>query len=148
MKKNQTFVWTSVFQIFLRHLVKCLLVCNYCYYSSNLFWRLVLYQPVSDRWTFFGCFDTFIKNKVKKISKQIAFPFKIFVSMSCSCVALAEFNTGWKVSKYGVFFDPYFLAFGLNTERYEVSLHIQSKCGKIRTRKNSVFGHISHSASS
>ena len=26
-----------------------------------------------------------------------------------------------------------------------VSLRIQSECGKIRTRKNSVFGHISHS---
>ena len=32
-----------------------------------------------------------------------------------------------------------------NTERYGVSLHIQTECGKIRTRKNSVFGHISHS---
>ena len=30
---------------------------------------------------------------------------------------------------------PYFPAFGLNTERYRVSLHIQSKCGKIQTRK-------------
>ena len=29
---------------------------------------------------------------------------------------------------------PYFPAFGLNTERYEVSLFSQSKCGKIRTR--------------
>ena len=29
---------------------------------------------------------------------------------------------------------------------YFVSLHIQSECGKIWTRKNSVFGHISHSA--
>ena len=29
---------------------------------------------------------------------------------------------------------PYFPAFGLNTERYEVSLRIQSKCRKIRTR--------------
>ena len=29
---------------------------------------------------------------------------------------------------------PYFLAFGLNTERYVVSLCIQSECGKIRTR--------------
>ena len=29
---------------------------------------------------------------------------------------------------------PHFLAFGLNTERYGVSLHIQSKCGKMRTR--------------
>ena len=28
----------------------------------------------------------------------------------------------------------YFPTFGLNTERYSVSLHIQSKCGKMRTR--------------
>ena len=33
------------------------------------------------------------------------------------------------------FSGPYFPAFGLNTERYSVSLHIQSKCGKIRTKK-------------
>ena len=38
---------------------------------------------------------------------------------------------------------PYFPAFRLNTERYSISLRIQSKCGKIRTRKNSVFGHFS-----
>ena len=35
------------------------------------------------------------------------------------------------MSKYGVFAGPYFPAFGLNTERYAVSLRIQSKCGKI-----------------
>ena len=29
---------------------------------------------------------------------------------------------------------PYFPAFGLNMERYKVSLRIQSECGKIRTR--------------
>ena len=29
---------------------------------------------------------------------------------------------------------PHFPAFGLNTERYFVSLRIQSECGKIRTR--------------
>ena len=33
--------------------------------------------------------------------------------------------------KYGVLSGPYFLAFRLNTERYEVSLRIQSECGKI-----------------
>ena len=37
--------------------------------------------------------------------------------------------TAWKVSKYGVFYRPYFPAFGLNTES------IQSECEKIRTRK-------------
>ena len=31
---------------------------------------------------------------------------------------------------------PYFSAFGVNTERYGVSLRIKSECGKIRTRKN------------
>ena len=29
---------------------------------------------------------------------------------------------------------PYFSAFGLNTERYGVSLRIQFECGKMRTR--------------
>ena len=33
------------------------------------------------------------------------------------------------------FSGPYFLVYGLNTERYFVSLRIRSKCGKIRTRK-------------
>ena len=33
------------------------------------------------------------------------------------------------------FYGSYFPAFGLNTERYGVSLRIQSKCVKIRTRK-------------
>ena len=46
--------------------------------------------------------------------------------------------------KYGVFSCPYFPASGLNTEN-ELSLRIQSECGKIRTRKYSVFGHFSHS---
>ena len=29
---------------------------------------------------------------------------------------------------------PHFSAFGLNTERYSLSLRIQSECGKMRTR--------------
>ena len=33
------------------------------------------------------------------------------------------------------FSDPYFPAFGLNTERYGVSHRIQSECGEIPTRK-------------
>ena len=45
-----------------------------------------------------------------------------------------------KVSKYGVISGPFFPAFGLNTERYFVSLRIQSECEKMRTRNNSVFG--------
>ena len=51
----------------------------------------------------------------------------------------------WKVSKYGVFSGPYITAFGLNTERYGLFLRIQFEYGKIRTRKNPVFGHFSRS---
>ena len=54
-------------------------------------------------------------------------------------------TTAWKVSKYEVFSGPYFPIFGLNTEIYGVNLRIQSEYRKIRTRKNSVFGHFSRS---
>ena len=60
-------------------------------------------------------------------------------------MSYAQYITARKVSKYGVFSDPYIPAFGLNAVRYSVSLRIQSECGKIRTRKNSVFGHFSRS---
>ena len=52
----------------------------------------------------------------------------------------------WKVSKYGFFSGLYFPVFGLNTEIYRVNLRIQSKYRKIRTRKNSAFGHFLRSA--
>ena len=42
----------------------------------------------------------------------------------------------------------YFPVFGLNTEIYGENLRIQYKYRKIRTRKKSVFGHISHSGTS
>ena len=43
------------------------------------------------------------------------------------------------------FSSPYFPTFGLNTERYSISLRIQSECRKIRIRKNSVSGQFSRS---
>ena len=49
------------------------------------------------------------------------------------------------MSKYGVTSGPYFPTFRLNTERYLLSLRIQSECGKIGTRNYSVFGHFSRS---
>ena len=48
------------------------------------------------------------------------------------------------MSKYGVFSNPYFPVFVMNV----VNLRIQSECGKIRTRKTSVFVHFSHNVSS
>ena len=35
-----------------------------------------------------------------------------------------------------IYSGPYFPAFGLGTERYEVSLRIQSECGKMPTNVN------------
>ena len=40
--------------------------------------------------------------------------------------------TAWSV-RIRSYSGPYFSIFGLNTERYSVSLRIQSECGKIRT---------------
>ena len=40
---------------------------------------------------------------------------------------------------------PYFPAFGLNTERYRVSLHIQAEYGENRDQKNSENGYFSRS---
>ena len=68
---------------------------------------------------------------------MVAFAWKTW-RFAVACAA-------WKVSKYRVFSGPYFPVFGLNTERYFVSLRIQSECGKIRTRKKSIFGHFSRS---
>ena len=42
---------------------------------------------------------------------------------------------------------PHFLAFGLNTERYFASLHIQSKCKENADQNNSKYGHFSRSES-
>ena len=52
-----------------------------------------------------------------------------------------------KMSKYGVFPGPYFPVFEVNTELYGVNLRIKPKYGKLRTRKNSIFGHFSCSES-
>ena len=49
-------------------------------------------------------------------------------------IALAPCYTAQKVSFIRSYSGPYFPAFGLNTERYKVSLRIQSECKKIRTR--------------
>ena len=54
--------------------------------------------------------------------------------------------TARKMSEYGVFYGPCFPLFGLNTEIYRVNFHVQSKYGKVQTRKNSVFGHFLRSA--
>ena len=51
-------------------------------------------------------------------------------------VIMPPYHHHWvKSVRIRSFTGPYFPAFGLNTERFGVSLCIQSECGKIRTRK-------------
>ena len=76
----------------------------------------------------FSCMRGYSKCKKNKYPNET--PFK------------KDFTT-WKVSVFEVFTVPCFLAFGLNTERYGVSLHIQSECGKMWTRKISEYGYFS-----
>ena len=93
-------------------------------------------------------FQYYIKNKIPvdswfKLNILYTFIWHHSLQMNTLC----KFNFGfvsteichpftvWNMSKYGVFSGPYFPAFGLNTERYFVSLRIQSECRKIRTRK-------------
>ena len=66
----------------------------------------------------FGC------NNIKNVAER----WELFGGGGLSGIALRE------KFLYLEFFS-YFPAFRLNTERYSVSLHYQSKCGKIRTRK-------------
>ena len=47
---------------------------------------------------------------------------------------IIELNHCVKSVRIWSYSGPYFPAFGLNTERYSISLCIQSECGKIRTR--------------
>ena len=47
---------------------------------------------------------------------------------------LASFSYCVKSVRIRSYSGPHFFAFGLNTERYSVSLRIQSECGKMWTR--------------
>ena len=60
--------------------------------------------------------------------------FSLNTAKRFHCVKIVQI---WSFSR------QYFPTFGRHTEIYRVNLRIQSKCGKIRTRKSSVFGPFS-----
>ena len=70
----------------------------------------------------------------------------IGIELSPGCMVNTKAPLRQKRPNTEFFSRPYFLTFGLSTARCSVFLFIQSKCGKIRTRKNPVFGHFSRSA--
>ena len=63
---------------------------------------------------------------------------------------LNDFQEAFKTSIRGLYCPivarPYFAIFGPNTKIFRLNLHIQFKRGKIRTRKNSIFGQFSRPA--
>ena len=119
-------------------------------------------------WFWIYCQST-VKNICRRINftchfftVNLKFPEKLFLTVSlnreCQCplpqlpLTIEVINHSWlnllhcvKLSKYRVFSGPYFPAFRLNTDIYGVNLRIQPKCGKILTKKNSIFGHFSRS---
>ena len=60
---------------------------------------------------------------------------------SCEKFTICSVNTAESIQSLTL----HFPVLGLSTETYEINLCIQSKYGKIRTRKNSAFGHFSRS---
>ena len=65
--------------------------------------------------------------KLLKLLKLITHKLKLYLKIGEDhCVRSARIRS---------FSGGYFPAFGLNTERHGVSLHIQFKCGKIWNRK-------------
>ena len=65
--------------------------------------------------------------------------FWLFWSLSICLFILRRWTfpwalTLWKSVCVRSYSGPYFFAFGLNTERYSLSLRIQSECEKMRTR--------------
>ena len=86
-----------------------------------------------------------MKNTHERMFVFIFFSSIKFLEIFCK-IKLDECRTYWGVVTYALrekcayselFWSPFFLhfpAFGLNTDRYSVSLRIQFECGKIRTR--------------
>ena len=60
----------------------------------------------------------------------------MFIKFSCYTENFLKLHR-MKSIRIRSFSGPYFRAFGMNTERYSVSLRIKPECGKIEARKTS-----------
>ena len=76
-----------------------------------------------------------LKSSFKKIVTLFQWLFLSYQLHGFSDGNTLSNNTLRKKSHIRRFSGPYFPAFELNTERYSVSLQIQPKCGKMRSRK-------------
>ena len=84
----------------------------------------IFFQPLSERYCLpLHCQENRIYSLSCKESDNIAIAIQTKSTCCEKSVCIPSFC------------DPYFSTFGVNTETYGVSFHIQSECGKIRTRK-------------
>ena len=72
-----------------------------------------------------------------EIIPPLNFMVKILKGLAIHCVERVHIRS---------YSGSYFPTYGLNIERYSLSLHIQSECRKIRTRNNLEYGHFLRSA--
>ena len=70
---------------------------------------------------------------VDRILRTLSAIFHSFMSFQILIFEICD--SSMKSVRIRSLYDPYFCTFALNTDRYGVSLPIQSKCGKIQTRK-------------
>ena len=91
----------------------------------NILWSfLFLYSKINIDWTL-------------KLFNSVCFDYGFTVNqLQFWIIKIRNIDNIHRVKRVRIwnFSDLYFPAFGLNRERYSVSLHIQSECGKIRTR--------------
>ena len=86
--------------------------------------------------TFSNSLSIFLKLEII-IMEIVYVPINLFASVFFFFLQIERINflIISKSVRIRSFSGPYFPAFGLNTERYSLSLRIQSECGKIRTTK-------------
>ena len=90
--------------------------CVYKFLSKKSF--LVNFNKMYDEFLSSFCTIQTINSYI--IYWRIAIPYQLVFHKVFFFIKYS--NTAWKVSNYGVFSGPYFLAFGLNTERYVFSV--------------------------
>ena len=114
-------------------------IIGYHEIKKDLFKNFMLLNKLlllNSNWLEYNC--KFCNNKWAYLTKSDLLRVCCFTCQNHRRISLFTL-TAWKVSKYGIFSGPHFLAFGLNTERYSVSLRIQFKCGKYRPEKTPYF---------
>ena len=106
-------------------------------------WKLVWIWSLS--WEVFYQTTLWMKANVMSNSKWHFPSFCKFLSDVTKTVFWESKKHCVKSVQIWSFTCPYFPVLGLNTEIYGINLRIQLRYWKIRTRKNSVFGHFARS---